>query len=78
MSQDSVRTSQTLTQRSAQSALLVSPEEILRMRTQSFSNSKTEIGFLLRQPAASSILSNYVELELDLQFVFDNPVQCSK
>ena len=78
MSQDSVRTSQTLTQRSAQSALLVSPEEILRMRTQSFSNSKTEIGFLLRQPAASSILRNYVALELDLQFVLSERLRCSR
>ena len=68
MSAPIVLTSETLSQREARPVVLVSPEEILKMRTESFSKNKSELGFLIRQPSASAIMSAYVELELVLKF----------
>jgi hypothetical protein len=63
-----VLTSESLSQREARPVVLVSPEEIMRMRTESFAKNKSEIGFLIRQPSAAAIMSSYVELELVLKF----------
>ena len=66
-----VLTSQQLSQREARSVVMISAEEILRMRTVAYTgDSKTEFGWLLRQPSAASILQNDVEIQLDLQFTF--------
>ncbi len=70
MSAPLVITSEDLSQREARPVVLVSPEEILRMRTASFSKSITELGFLVRQPSAAAIMSSYVELELVCRFRF--------
>ena len=63
-----VLTAQSLSQREARPVVLVSPEEIFKMRTESFAKNKSEIGFLIRQPSAAAIMSSYVELELVLKF----------
>ena len=70
MSAPLVITSEDLSQREARPVVLVSPEEILRMRTASFSKSITELGFLVRQPSAAAIMSLYVALELVCRFRF--------
>ena len=69
-----VITSEALSQREARPIVLVCPEEILKMRTESFAKNKSEIGFLIRQPSAAAIMSSYVELELVLKFKTTRPM----
>ena len=61
-----------LTQRSAQPVCLIQSEEILRVATPSYSNSLSDLSFLVRQPSASAILVNDVQLRLEVKFTLSN------
>ena len=61
-----------LTQRSAQPVCLIQSEEILRVATPSYANSKSDLSFLVRQPSASCILVNDVQLRLEVKFTLSN------
>ena len=63
-----------LTQRSAQPVCLIQSEEILRVATPSYSNSLSDLSFLVRQPSASAILVNDVQLRLEVKFTLSNNV----
>ena len=57
-----------LTQRSSQPVCMIQSEEILRVRTPAYSRTNADLSFLIRQPSASAILVNDVELVLECQF----------
>ena len=67
-----VLTQEVLTQREAQPVVLIQPEEILRVKTQAYSNTNSDISFMVRQPSASAILANDVELYLEVDFQTTN------
>ena len=61
-----------LTQRSAQPVCLIQSEEILRVKTPAYNKSKSDLSFLVRQPSASAICVNDVELRLEVKFTLSN------
>ena len=63
-----------LTQRSAQPVCLIQSEEILRVATPAYANSLSDLSFLVRQPSASAICVNDVQLRLQLKFTLDNNI----
>ena len=70
-----VLTQEVLTQREAQPVVLIQPEEILRVKTQAYSKTNSDISFMVRQPSASAICANDVELYLEVEFeVKDNNI----
>ena len=67
-----VLTQEVLTQREAQPVVLIQPEEILRVKTQAYSRTNSDISFMVRQPSASAILANDVELYIEVDFTTEN------
>ena len=59
-----VITSELLSQREARNVVMISSEEILRLRTDAYTSSKSEIGFLIRQPCELSRLVLVLVLQL--------------
>ena len=57
-----------LQQREAQPVTFIQAQEVLRVKTPAYSASKSDISFQIRQPSASAICTNYVELLLELEF----------
>jgi hypothetical protein len=72
MSAPSVLTAPELTQRSAAPVCLIQSEEILRVRTPAYSKTNSDISFMIRQPSASAILVNDVELLLECKFTLSD------
>ena len=72
MSGPAVLTAPELTQRSSQPVCLIQSEEILRVRTPAYSRTKSDLSFMVRQPSASAICTNDVELLLEVSFVMNN------
>ena len=64
-----------LTQRESQTVCMIQSEEILRVRTPAYSRTKSDLSFLVRQPSASAICVNDVQLVLECQFVTDTNVR---
>ena len=63
-----VLTQEVLTQRESQPMCLIQSEEILRVKTQAYSATNSDVSFMVRQPSASAILANDVELYLEVEF----------
>ena len=63
-----VLTEPVLTQREAAPVTVIQSEEILRTRTPAYSQTNSDISFMVRQPSASAILANYVEVLLEVEF----------
>ena len=63
-----VLTQEVLTQREAQPICLIQSEEILRVKTPAYSKTNSDVSFMVRQPSASAILANDVELYLEVSF----------
>ena len=55
-----VLTETVLTQREAAPVTMIQSEEVLRTRTPAYSQSNSDISFMIRQPSASAILTNYI------------------
>ena len=72
MSAPVVLTAPELTQRSAQAVCLIQSEEILRVSTPAYSKQNSDLSFMIRQPSASAILCNDVELLLECQFTLSD------
>ena len=67
-----VLTETVLTQREAAPVTMIQSEEVLRTRTPAYSQSNSDISFMIRQPSASAILTNYVELLVEVKFRSDS------
>ena len=67
-----VLTETVLTQREAAPVTMIQSEEVLRTRTPAYSQTNSDISFMVRQPSASAILTNYVELLVEVRFRSDN------
>ena len=63
-----VLTEPVLTQREAAPITVIQSEEVLRTRTPAYSSTNSDISFMVRQPSASAILTNYVELLVEVEF----------
>ena len=68
MSGPQIEVEETLNSRDTYPVVMVQSEEILRVRTPAYSKTNSDISFMLRQPSASAILTNYVELVLECEF----------
>ena len=63
-----ILTQPVLTQRESAPVCVIQSEEILKTRTPAYSQTNSDISFMVRQPSASAILTNYVEILLDVEF----------
>ena len=67
-----VLTEPVLTQRESQPVCLIQSEEILRVKTPAYSATNSDLSFMVRQPSGSAILTNDVELLLEVKFTLSD------
>ena len=73
MEAPSIVVSEKLSTRQASNVVFVSAEEILNTRQPAYTQSTTELAWLLRMPSASSIMVNDPYIQLEIEFVLSKP-----